>query len=307
MTRDPEAGRARAVPDFAIVGAAKAGTTSLHSYLSQHPQISATVPKETFHFVRPEIEACRGVGAGYAPRPIPATLADYAGRFVPPAPDNLRGESCVAYLYFPAAAGRIAAANPDCRIVVMLRDPVQRAFSNYLHHVRDGLEPLDFRAALAASTRRVEQGWWFGFDYIGGSRYATQLTGYCDRFPREHVRVLWYDEFCARPDATCREIFDLVGVDRHAPLDVRAELNVSTIPRASFRPLLQGLDTLGLRLRNVMSRRKYKRLVGAIRSAVSYKPTLSEHERLALSVQFRDDVRQVEHLTGRDLSAWCPR
>lgn len=297
----------RPAPDFVIVGAAKAGTTSLHSYLSQHPQISATVPKETFHFVEPEIAACVGVGAGYAPRPIPATPAEYASRFVPPIPGNVWGESCVAYLYFPAAAARIAAANPACRVVVMLRDPVERAFSNYLHHVRDGIEPLGFRAALAASATRVGQGWWFGFDYLGGSRYAGQLAAYYDRFPRDAVRVLWYDEFCARPDATCREIFDLVGVDRTVPLDVGTELNVSTIPRAPFRPVLRGLDALGDRLRTVMSRRKYKRFVATIRTAVSYKPVLSDADRRALAVQFHDDIRQVEEITGRDLSAWYRR
>jgi Sulfotransferase domain len=229
---------ARAFPDFLIVGAAKAGTTALHSYLAQHPGIAASEPKETFYFVRPEIEQCTGVGRHYCPSPIPTTALEYARRFPNGTDGRLRGESCVAYLYFSEAAARIQAANPACKLLILLRDPAERAFSNYLHHVRDGLEREPFTRAIDLWADRAAKHWWFGFDYLGGSRYVPQIENLERHFPKQQMRVFWYDDFRRDPNATCRTIFEFLGVDPHVRIDTRAELNVSLVPRPGWHRAL---------------------------------------------------------------------
>lgn len=294
----------RPVPDFLIVGAAKAGTTALHSYLAQHPAIAVSDPKETFYFTRSEIEHCSQVGGEYALRPIPQTPADYARCFKSAEPAAIRGESCVAYLYFPEAAARIHAANSACKIVLLLRDPAERAFSNYLHHVRDGLEPAAFAVGLERWPARQRAGWWFGFDYLGGSRYGEQLARFQACFPAAQLRVLWYDDFRRAPEQACRAIFDFLGVRADVPIDTRAELNVSIVPRPGWQPLHRALRRAWPLLRRTFGRQRATSLADALRRPTSYRPVLSSEDRATVQRALRSDIERLQELTGRDLQSW---
>jgi Sulfotransferase domain len=298
---------ARAFPDFLIVGAAKAGTTALHSYLAQHPGIAASEPKETFYFVRPEIEQCTGVGRHYCPSPIPTTALEYARRFPNGTDGRLRGESCVAYLYFSEAAARIQAANPACKLLILLRDPAERAFSNYLHHVRDGLEREPFTRAIDLWADRAAKHWWFGFDYLGGSRYVPQIENLERHFPKQQMRVFWYDDFRRDPNATCRTIFEFLGVDPHVRIDTRAELNVSLVPRPGWHGALRTLTGVEPLMRRLIGRRRSRALLDPIRRRGSFRPVLSAADRAGIGRALAPDVERLELMTGRDLSHWLPR
>ena len=267
------------LPDFLVVGAAKAGTTSLHNYLSQHPQIATTSPKETFFFVGEEVDPCRGVGWWYAPRPILRDIEEYSCLFAKTGPRIVSGESCVAYLYFPKAAARIRAANPNCKLIVVLRNPAERAFSNYQHTLRDNLEPLSFRKALDAAEQRLREGWWFGFDHIGNSRYGVKVQNIYEHFPADQVRILWYDDLCRDPVAFCRDIFTYIGVDPYFRIDAFNKLLVGQIERrwvrhrmlamtAPFRPVARRV--LSTSVRNSIGRR--------IKKARYFRPELSAED-----------------------------
>jgi hypothetical protein len=282
----------RPVPDFVVVGAAKAGTTSLHAYLEQHPQICVTRPKETFYFAWPELATCEGVGRGYGGGIRFRDADAYGALFKDTRPEVVRGEVCVAYLYFPEASQRIFETNPDCKIIVVLRHPVDRAFSNYLHHVADGLEKLSFTKAIDEIPERLSRSWWWGFDYIGASLYADQVKRYVDRFGRENTHVFLFEEMPGREVEFVAEIL--------STLDLPAISAMDTKPRRPGRPPVRSvwariLDRLGGRaIADAMptSERRYrKQLTPSLRADLFEK-------------YFAKDVEDLESVLARPLVAW---
>jgi len=149
-------------PDFLIVGAPKAGTTALHAALSQHPEVFVTRPKE------PKFWLCdgapppswRGPGDAHSQQEWIWRHDEYAALFETARPDTVRGESTPFYLWSRGAHRRIAESVPDVRLIAVVRDPVDRAYSNWMHLWCDGLEPLAvFEAAFARQDERVRAGW----------------------------------------------------------------------------------------------------------------------------------------------------
>ena len=139
---------ARALPDFVILGAQKAGTTSLYAYLCAHPDVRAAARKEVHYF---DLNYARGATWYRSMFPLAAGLARErrGGRRV------LVGEASPYYLFYPLAAERAGAVVPSAQLIVLLRDPVERAWSHYRHEVKAGREPLEFEAALAAEPTRL--------------------------------------------------------------------------------------------------------------------------------------------------------
>ncbi|MGL6339568.1 MAG: sulfotransferase family protein, partial [Waterburya sp.] len=140
------------MPNFLIIGAAKAGTTALHEYLQQHPQIYLTPTKETNFFAfEGEIINFQGTGDEALKDFSITDLNTYQAEFEQVTQELAIGEACPSYLYYPQAATRIKQYIPDARLIVILRNPVERAYANFLHIVRDDREThRDFALALQA-------------------------------------------------------------------------------------------------------------------------------------------------------------
>lgn len=210
----------RPLPGFLIVGAQKAGTTSLLDLLCQHPAVAAPVRKEVHFF---DHEFARGPDwyRAHFPRARAATVS---------------GEATPYYLFHPLAPGRAAEVVPEARLIVLLRDPIDRAFSQHNHERVLGFEQLDFDAALAAEAARLageeerlvaEPGYRsFGHQhhsYLARGRYAGQLERWLECFPRERILVLSAEELFADPVATVAEAQDFLGLERLAPADTAAK------------------------------------------------------------------------------------
>ena len=197
------------LPDFAIVGVARAGTTSLATWLAQHPELQMSPIKETNYFARPDL-GTGGPGDHWLNTPPEfdsdgtmrgthfariATAEDYLRCFAPPKPGaRMRGEASVSYAFYPAAAHRIAKTNPGCKIVFVLRDPVMRAVSNYALFRKLGNETLSMEDALAAEKGRIEDGYQFCWAYTGLSRYRTAIGNYRRWFPVEQIHVAKFED-----------------------------------------------------------------------------------------------------------------
>jgi hypothetical protein len=297
------------LPNFLIVGAAKAGTTALHEYLRQHPDVFLPAElKESFFFAGLP-ESIPGPGGGIASGAI-RTLADYERLFEGAAGRRAIGEACVGYLYYhETAIPRIRTTLGDAvRIVIVLRDPVERAFSNYTHHVRDGIERLSFADALAAEGKRRAEGWWWGFQYRDASRYAGQVGAYLEAFGRDRVSVLLYDDLARDPRAFLRDLFGLLGVDEDFEPDTSIRHNPSGIPRSALARLLSvqrhgPLGSLRALVPAALRRRAAARLEHSLTSNL-VKPELPPELRRELVAEFRDDVLALSRTIGRDLSAW---
>jgi hypothetical protein len=204
----------RPLPDFLIIGAQKAGTTALYAYLREHPQITGPSWKEVSFFDR---HFARGE-------------AWYRGNF----PNTLRargglvGEASPSYLFHPLAPARLAALVPEAKLVALVRNPVDRAFSHYQHEVALGREPLSFEDALVAEDERLHgeeerivadpayfsHAWW-NYTYRARGRYADQLERWLAVFPREQLLVMPSEELLAEPEQAHGRVLEFLGAGPH--------------------------------------------------------------------------------------------
>lgn len=206
--------RLRPLPRFIILGAQKAGTTSLYDDLCRHPQIRAAARKEVHFF---DVEFDRG-------------LAWYRSQFPVWHPGTMTGEASPYYLGHPHAARRIMETIPDVRAIVLLRDPVDRAYSHYQHAVRKGREPLTFRQAIEAEPERLRGEWdrmladesyssmaYRRQSYLTRGRYADQLERVFAVMHRGQVLPIYSDAYFRHPAAVLRRITDFLELAPWAP------------------------------------------------------------------------------------------
>lgn len=204
--------RLRPLPDFLLIGAQKAGTTALYAYLRRHRAITGPAWKEVSYFDR---HYRRG-------------SAWYRGNFPLRAGTRIVGEASPSYLFHPAAPERAAALVPEVRLIVLVRDPVERALSHYHHEVALGRELLSFEEALACEDERMagelermledpsyfSRAWW-SHTYLARGRYAEQLERWLVHFPREQLLVLSSEELAARPDEAYARVLAFLGAPPH--------------------------------------------------------------------------------------------
>jgi Sulfotransferase domain len=221
---------ARRLPDFLILGAQKAGTTALYAYLRWHPGITGPSWKEVSFFDRHY-----GRGAAW-----------YRGHFPAERSRRLIGEASPGYVFHPLAPERVKATVPDAKLIVLLRDPVDRALSHYHHEVALGREPLSFEDALDAEPERTrgeeerlvrEPGYfshaWWDHTYLARGRYVEQLERWLAVFPRDQLLVVASEELGADPPGTYRRVLDFLGAASH---DLRQYPRVYEQEYAAMRP-----------------------------------------------------------------------
>jgi hypothetical protein len=201
--------RLRPLPDFLILGAQKAGTTALYAYLRWHPDITGPSFKEVSFFDR---HYARGEPWYRAHLPLRRRA--------------LVGEASPSYLFHPQAPERVARMLPEARLIALLRNPVERAFSHYQHEVALGREPLSFDDATDREDERMRgelermlrdpsyfsHAWW-NYTYVARGRYAEQLERWYAAFPREQLLVLLTDELAADTADTYRRVLDFLGAE----------------------------------------------------------------------------------------------
>lgn len=200
--------------DFLVCGAQKAGTTALHSYLSEVPGVGLADEKEV-HFFDDE-------GHDWS-------SPDYEGyhrRFRWDDGASVRGEATPIYLYWPNCLERIAAYNPDMRLIVLLRDPVMRAWSHWRMERARGAETEPFSWCIRAGRHRLfdQAPWGFHreFSYVERGFYSEQLQRLFELFPRQQVLVLGNDDLHDRPAATMHSVCDFLGVPRTSGFETRS-------------------------------------------------------------------------------------
>lgn len=204
-------------PNFYILGAAKCGTTSLHFWLDQHPDICMSHPKEPFFY-----EAEYGRGLDHYRRKY---FAGYRG-------ERIVGESRHRNLYLPFVARRIANVSPDAKLLVCLRNPTERALSHWWHWYSKAKEPLAFASAIAADLERIRQG--LAIDdvcaieqyaatldadgkgmyrtYVDSGYYARQLSRYFQYFSEQQLKIAPFESLVGNPQSVVREVLEFLGV-----------------------------------------------------------------------------------------------
>jgi hypothetical protein len=257
--------RLRSLPDFLIIGAQRCGTTSLFKYLSQHPDVYPSFPKE-IHFFTNNYQ--RGLNWYRSHFPIVQNNKKKTGRANK---EYITGEATPYYLAHPHAARRIKTTVPDARLIVLLRNPVERAYSHYHHEVRMGVEPLSFEAAIQAEEvrldkeleRMLEDESYRSFNhqhysYLSRGIYADQIQCWMDYFAPESILILNSDHLSSNPSGTVRQVTDFLELRNWDRIDYRKyhaapypQMGTATREKllAYFRPYNQKLcDLINIKL-----------------------------------------------------------
>jgi hypothetical protein len=301
------------LPDFFVVGVPKGGTTALHALLAQHPALYLSPVKEPKFYLcdgrPPSRRTQRGPGDAHSAGEWVWRRRDYEGLFEPAAAGLLRGESTPFYLYDRAAHARMAADVPHAKIVAVLRDPVDRAYSNWNHLRSDGLETIPrFLDALDAEGGRVARGWAPFWHYRRLGRYAEQLRSLYDSFPRDQVLLLRYRELVDDPVGTVTRVDRFLGVAPHPTREATPE-NVHPYVGDSARVRALGLAVragahVGSALPPQAWRAVESQVLKALHANGTRRPRLTEEERSAALVGLADDIRDLEQVTGESYADW---
>ncbi len=274
-----------ALPDFLVAGVPKAGTTALHAALSRHPGLFLSPVKEPKFFLTDGPPPASGGGPGDALtyREHVWQRDRYEALFNAAPPGTLRGEATPFYLYDPGAMRRIRDLIPDVRLITVIRDPVERAHSNWTHLWSAGLEPVgDFVQACAEEQRRIDAGWAPFWHYTSLGRYGEQLARAFSLFPREQLLVLRYRLLIEDPAAALAH--------RAVSLGMRAT------------------DTLGRLLPGTAATAATHRLERFLQRHGRERQPLSWDQRQALLPRFEDDVQMLGALLSEDFTDWlAPR
>ena len=271
----------RTLPNFLIVGAMRSGTTSLARYLGAHPEVFIAARKEIHFF---DLHFDRG-------------LAWYAHHFARAGGKRAVGEATPSYMYSERAVARMARVVPQARLITILRDPVDRAYSHYWLNRQGGRETLPFADAIAAELELEERGEPLvgrRRPYMRGGHYLGFLQALCRHFPRDALLVLILEDMRDRPHETFAAACRFLGVDdTFVPPNLGERINRFVAYRS-------------MRLRYLARRlpRPLHRVVARLNVREAFYPPMDPATRTFLRERFTDDNAALAAWLGRDLAVW---
>jgi hypothetical protein len=286
-------------PNFFIVGAAKAGTTSLHALLRAHPEVFMSMPKEPHHFcqVQPPYEL-RWHFEAYADSARYLKLFRDANGF------KAIGEGSTSYLWHPEVPVRIRQRVPHARIIISLRDPIERAYSHYLMHVREGIQNLPFYEALREDIHRTGWEWGISHFYVEKGRYAAQVRRYLEVFGPDRVKVVLFDHFQRDPRARLLEVVRFLELDAApvARIDATKIHNRHRAPRGRWARLLAGSRLSRMLGETIVPRRLGSFIYERFLLKAARKPPMDPRARELLTRIYEPEIDELERILKRDMA-----
>lgn len=292
-------------PNLFIVGAAKAGTTSLHNYLNSHPDIYMSPMKEPRFFSRMQS----------SPEPqysvsVISSEADYRRLFKAATSQRIIGESSISYLWDNRTASLLANRIPNARIIIILRDPVDRAYSHYLMIIRGGCRPsLPFLEALQEDMERAGKLIGDSHLYMELGLYYEQVKRYLKAFKPHQVLILMSEDLAKKTTDTLHQIAEFLNIDP-APfnlVDSREIYNPFKVARGRLAQLLFTFNDPSYRLRysikNLFPRPVRWFILDRLLLKKADKPPIDEQAKRLLVDIYAPDLKKLEHLLSRDLSS----
>lgn len=298
------------MPNFLILGAAKAGTTAFYSYLKQHPQVYMSPEKEP-HFFAFEGEKLNFDGtAGEQEWINYGAITDvetYRQQFQGVSKQIAVGEASTLYLYIPKTPDRIKHYVPDAKLIAMLRNPVDRAYSAFLYQRRDGFEPItNFAQALREEKTRINKNWAPIYHYQQMGFYYVQMKRYFDTFDRTQIKVYLYEDFNTDPISVVQDAFRFLGVGDTFVPDMSLRYNVSGTPKLkALNTFLKEPHPIKFILKPLIPEGLRRRLIVSLQNRnLDKPPPLSPELRRQLIDVYREDILKLQDLIQRDLSMW---
>jgi hypothetical protein len=289
-------------PNFVVIGAAKAGTTSLHRWLAQHPDVFVPRQKELHFFAAPWLrENCKGPGDARTLLDVPADWDAYLAHYAGANGHRAIGDTSPSYFAWWPSRDAIRDRLGPVKIVLLLRDPVEKAYSQYMHLVRDGRETLSFADGLAAEPGRTAQGYGALWRYGASTLYTEPTARFLETFGRERMKVLFFEDLVRDPQGAMRELFGFIGVDPAVPVDTSEVRNRSGAPKS--RALAAMLNNAALRraARSILPAGVVAKLgARATMLNTGAKPVLDEASRANIRERVAADTTRLTRLLGRE-------
>lgn len=308
-------------PNFFIVGVVKGGTTSLYRYLVQHPQVYMSPVKETNFFSRDAIDT--NLFTKDYKHDVDVNLKeflqsdfseiihiahviqeeDYNLLFKKVKDEIAIGEISNSYILYPGVAEKIYHFNPQAKIIMILRNPSERAFSQYLMNLRQGKTlNKNFIEEVLEDSKKPHQGWGASHQYLFIGNYYEQVKRYFDVFPKDQVKIFLYDDYKENPAAVLEKMRDFLGIEDFT-FNTNQKYNEAGLPRFSKINYLLNQTGVISWAKNIFPhhwRAPLKKLIyreGNI-------PKLQNDERQWLINYYKEDILKLEKLIERDLSKW---
>lgn len=285
--------------DFFVIGAARSGTTSLYNYLIQHPRVFLPNIKELNYFSKVESNQYQDYKkpnkkVHYHTKIIQSEKL-YHQLFAEAKSDQLKGDISPSYIWAPDTAKRIFEHNPNARIIVSLRNPVERAYSHYVMNVSVGYDTNQtFEHALNATKQRV---WGGGNLYLEWSSYFEGLKSYFELFKRENIKVLVFEDWVKEKEENLKEIFNFLNIE--ADVNIRLEeqfnqkvgyKNIKTLNFLRSKYIRTWVDA-------VLPQKAKEVLKGALFQKEEVQNRVDPVLMEQLKDHFREEVKQLESLT----------
>lgn len=297
-------------PNFLVVGTTKSGTTSIHNYLREHFDIYMPVVKEPRFFI---CDVIRHLNSS-DPRSLflqDSTVFkydDYMHLFEKATEEKAVGETSPQYLYYyKSAIPKIKYHLGDVKIIIILRNPIYRAFSSYQHLRRDGYETLSFRDALDKESERRQLGWSHSYYYLDVGFYYRQVQEFLNNFT--NVKVFLFDELVSNPISFIQSMYDFLEIDASYSPNIKAHYNVSGIPKNQF---LHNIIHRPNFLRQIV--RPYIKKIVPGKTIAVWRSYLTDKNLKKLKIDqesfqimakiYSEDIRKLQNTLGRDLSFW---
>ena len=283
--------------DFFIVGAPKAGTTSLYHYLNEHPKIVMSRQKETDFFSDESLQKqCLYYGKNRVD-----TIEKYHNLFIT-LQEKKYGEASVSYLFYEDVPDKIKEYNSNGKIIIMLRNPVDRAFSHYLMDYRLGLisSPLEEVFERQPHNKKSKL---FYQQYIELGLYFKQVKRYLDTFRIENIHIIFYQDFKNDIEGVIKKVYHFLGVDNSFKPGVEKKHNTFSSPKNNLIRIVYSFVGLRKFLKWLIPKNLVKRIKNTLFKK-DEKPELNIELRNKMNELFVEDIKLLEELLSKDLSRW---
>ncbi len=279
------------LPTFIVAGAKKSATTSLYEYFKQHPQIYMSAIKETNFFAYDETDQ-NHQQADRLRFPI-RTLAEYTNLFADATTATAIGEASPVYMSSPIAVHKLHQTLPNVQLIFSLRNPVDRAYSDYLMRVRGGVEP-----------RSVEQAFTEDVALLRARTYYKALARWYTHFPPEQIQVVLFEAIKKDALVVMQQLYNFLGVNSTFVPDVGQQHNTGGLPKSRTRQKIVNFLRQYRYVRTYIPQAIRSRFSLFAQSNLQKAPVLPIHLRAKLTEIYAEDTEQLEQLIGVDLAVW---
>ncbi|GBF80990.1 sulfotransferase family protein [Aphanothece sacrum] len=292
--------------NFIVIGAVKSGTSSVYSYLKEHPQVYMSSIKE------PKFFQWDGENRRFSTKlddkiyqNAIKTFDEYKALFSEVKDETAIGEASVSYLYNKEAPGRMHRRFPDLKLIAILRHPADRAFSHYLHTKWLGHEPLSFSEALAQENQRIEANWGPSWHYRKQGFYYEQINRYKSLFDESQFKIYLYDDLGKDSLNVMQNMYQYLGIDTTFIPDISKQYNVRSFPKNQILDqIINKPNVFKDKLKNLLPNDWRKNWVTSMKRKNSWKPKLDPQLRQELTEGYKEDIIKLQDLIDKDLSLW---